>query len=241
MELIINPTPQETAKAFAEYFYQTSEEIKNQGRKFTVALSGGSTPKLLFDILAKEYAHKTDWKNILFFWGDDRMVPPESLESNYGEAKRILFDHIDIPTENIIPVNGINNPADEAKAYTNKIESSVRHSNGRVEFDLMLLGMGDDGHTASIFPNQIALFHSPETCVVAEHPVSGQKRVSVTGKIINQSAQVVFLITGENKAVILDEILNKKGEYLKYPTTLVEPDSGKLLFYLDEDAANRLK
>lgn len=240
MELIIKPTPFDTAKTFAAHFYELSEHLKERGKKFIVALSGGSTPKFLFTILSKEFIEIIDWKNILFFWGDDRMVPPESEESNYGEAKRILFDHIEIPKENIIPVSGINIPEKEAEVYAKKIEELVSDTNGKVVFDLMLLGMGDDGHTASIFPNQIDLFHSAKTCVVAEHPVSGQKRISVTGKIINQSAQVVFLITGKNKAVVLDEIINKKGNYKKYPTALVEPDSGKLFFFLDKEAAELL-
>ena len=241
MELIVKPSPFDTAKAFAAHFYELSEKVKEKEKKFTVALSGGSTPKILFEILAREFTDIIDWSNILFFWGDDRMVPVESEESNYGEAKRILFDKIKIPPENIIPVNGINAPTDEVKVYAKKIKDLVSIPSGNIFFDMMLLGMGDDGHTASIFPNQIDLFFASETCVIAEHPVSGQKRISVTGKIINQSAQVVFLITGKNKAEILSQIIQRTGDYKKYPSALVNPLSGDLVFFLDEAAAGKLK
>ena len=211
-------TPQLVADAFANRLIELLNQAKANGTAATVCLSGGSTPKLLFKTLAREHA-STDWSPLHFFWGDERCVPAESDESNYGEAARLFFNNANIPAGNIHSVDGTIEPAAAAQSYQQEIEKVVsRNSSGIPAFDLMVLGMGDDGHTASIFPHQMELLASEKVCEVATHPTSGQHRVTVTGKTIAASHEICFLITGANKADVLAQILNDQPNSEQYPT-----------------------
>ena len=210
--------------------------------QLTIALSGGSTPKQLFDHWAALPQGEIDWAKIKFFWGDERCVPPTDEESNYRMTREHLFDFVPVPDENIFRIHGENDPRSEAVRYGKLLTGELETTNGVPSFDVLMLGMGDDGHTASIFPHEITLWDSPENCVTATHPVSGQKRVSVTGRIINASHHVVFLVTGENKAEKVEEIVKHpdKAEE-KYPAALVQPDSGNLTWFMDDKASELLK
>ena len=211
-------TPQDVADAFANRLIELLNQAKASGTTATVCLSGGSTPKLLFKTLARDHAN-IDWSPLHFFWGDERCVPADSNESNYGEAARLFLNDANIPAGNIHAVDGNIDPADAAKAYQQQIESVVTQgSSGVPAFDLMVLGMGDDGHTASIFPHQMELLASNNVCEVATHPVSGQKRVTVTGKVIAASNEICFLVTGANKADVLAQILQDQPGSQQYPT-----------------------
>lgn len=226
----------EVAHEFCSYFADLVAEKKH----FHVALSGGSTPKLIFDVLTAEYGDKIDWSKIHFYWGDERCVLPTDEQSNYKMTEEHLFSKINVPKENIHRVLGENDPSGEAMRYSNLLEINLDRIDGVPQFDLVILGMGDDGHTASIFPHEIDLWESKDHCVVATHPDSGQKRVSINGAVINKAKEVIFLVTGSNKLEKVDEIHNKKGNYNSYPATLVAPESEKLSWYLDEEAATRL-
>ena len=207
----------------------------------TICLSGGSTPKLLFKELADKYADKIDWSHIHFFWGDERCVPPDDAESNFGAANELLFSRIKIPAANVHRMRGENDPHEEAGRYRDEIFDVIKpNANGMPEFGLNILGMGEDGHTASIFPNQMQLLTSPDVCDVATHPESGQKRVTLTGTAINASKQIAFLIAGASKAAVLAEILGHTGNWEAYPTSHVAPASGSLSFYLDKAAVKNL-
>ena len=233
MELKIYKDKHEVAKEFSKYLadFVTGKENVH------IALSGGSTPKIVFDTLASDYADKIDWKNLYFYWGDERCVPPTDDESNYKMTVDHLFSKIDVPEENINRVLGENNPSGEAMRYANLLEIDLERVDGIPQFDLVILGMGDDGHTASIFPHEIDLWNAPDHCVVATHPDSGQKRVSINGKVINKAKEVAFLVTGESKTEKVTEIINKEGEYQKYPASLVAPESEALVWFLDQSAA----
>ena len=187
----ISNTPDETAQEFARFL---SEDIESTIGKYTIALSGGSTPKILFRILAEDFKDKIAWQKVHFFWGDDRIVPVSSPESNYGEAKRILFDNISVPLENIHPIDGLIPPEIEAERYSEKIREIIPLKNGLPNFSLMLLGLGEDGHTASLFPNQMHILNSDKICEPAWHPESNQPRVTMTGKVINNSQKIIFLV-----------------------------------------------
>lgn len=242
-KLKIFESPKIAALAFAEYLLEQTKKVIEEFGVCNVALSGGSTPKLLFDLISENYAEKFDWINIHFFWGDERCVPPKSSQSNFGMTNSHLLKHIKIPEQNIHRIRGENDPAKEAEYYSDILKLKIRNKthNHIPKFDLLILGMGDDGHTASIFPDQIELWNSNNLCVVAEHPESGEKRISVTGKIINNSSKVVFLITGKNKSEVLSKIINKENGYLNYPAAHVNPVSGEVDFYIDKYAANKLK
>lgn len=207
---------------------------------FHVALSGGSTPKLIFDVLASEYGNVIDWSNIHFYWGDERCVPPDDEQSNFKMTVDHLFSKIEVPEENIHRILGEADPTREAMRYANLLEINLDREAGIPQFDLVILGMGDDGHTASIFPHEIELWNAADHCVVATHPDSGQKRVSINGKVINMAKEVIFLVTGTGKADKVDEIHNKKSGFEKYPASLVDPCGTQLKWFLDEDAANLL-
>jgi len=224
----------EFAKCFRDHVNNIDQD------KITVCLSGGSTPKLLFEELAKNHSDAIDWSRIHFFWGDERCVAPEDEQSNYGQCKKLLLDNIDIPITNVHQVVGENDPALEADRYgeTIKDHTSVGKS-GLPVFDLVILGMGGDGHTASIFPHQMELLTSKKICEVAVHPESGQKRVTITGPVINAAKFVVFLITGAGKADVLASVYDGSGE--QYPATHIQPKPGELAFFLDESAAAKIK
>ena len=229
----ISNTKQELAQDFSGYLATllASKETAH------IALSGGSTPKVVFDELAENFTEDIDWGKIHLYWGDERCVPPTNADSNYKMTMDHLISKISIPDENIHRIRGEADPRDEAERYAGLLQAKLPKKNGVPQFDLVILGMGDDGHTASIFPHEIGLWHSKKHCEVAVHPDSGQKRISITGSLINHAAAVAFLVTGENKAEKVGEILGKRGNYQKYPASLVHPKSGGLLWFLDKAAA----
>ena len=234
MELKIYKDKNEVAEKFSAYF---AEFVKDRP-EVHVALSGGSTPKIVFDLLAKDYGDKINWPNIHFYWGDERCVPPDDNDSNFKMTVEHLFSKIEVPRENIHRILGENEPKGEAMRYANLLEINLDRVEGIPQFDLVILGMGDDGHTASIFPHEIELWESDDHCVVATHPDSGQKRVSINGKVINTSKEVAFLVTGQGKAEKVEIITQKKDGSDKFPASLVAPVSGKLHWFLDKDAAS---
>jgi len=227
---------QEVAEQFCAYF---ADLIAGDG-PFHVALSGGSTPKIVFDVLAATYGDTINWNNIHFYWGDERCVPPTDAQSNYKMTVDHLFSKIEMPEANIHRILGEAEPSREAMRYANLLEINLDRVDGVPQFDLVLLGMGDDGHTASIFPHEIALWNADDHCVVATHPDSGQRRVSINGTVINTAKQVAFLVTGAGKAEKVDEILNQKDGFGQYPAALVQPQSNNLTWFLDADAAKLL-
>ena len=234
METKIYKDKQEVAEKFSSYF---ANLVKDYGT-FHVALSGGSTPKLIFDVLADQYGETIDWSQIHFYWGDERCVSPMDEQSNYKMTKDHLFSKIKVPKGNIHRVLGENQPMGEAMRYANLLEINLDRVDEIPQFDLVILGMGDDGHTASIFPHEMELWEADDHCVVATHPDSGQKRVSINGKVINKAKEVIFLVTGDTKAEKVKEIHGKLGDYKSYPAALVQPESGKLTWFLDEAATS---
>lgn len=231
----IESTPELVAKAFADYLLKES----NEKPALHVALSGGSTPKLLFDLLATSYKYLIPWAKLHLYWGDERCVPPTHEDSNYKMTVDHLLSKIDIPKENIHRVLGENDPDMEAARYSVEILKNVPNENLIPRFDLIILGMGPDGHTASIFPHQMDLLTASRICEVATHPESGQKRVTLTGNVLRQAAKVVFLVTGGNKKSKVKEILEKTGNWKLYPAAHIQPVNGELIWFLDYSASNK--
>lgn len=212
--------------------------VKNSDENFSIALSGGSTPEIIYKELGKNYSDKIDWTKIKFFWGDERCVPPEDAESNYRMVKKNLFDKIEISNENIFRIKGEENPEEESKRYDEILQNNVEIVDGCPRFNLLMLGLGEDGHTASIFPDQINLMNSKQLAAVALHPETGQKRITLTGRVLNNSKRVYFFVTGEKKSGIVSEVISQSND--KYPAAKINP-VGKLLWYLDEAAASKLE
>lgn len=220
----------------AQFFGKLLKERTAQSDKVNIALSGGSTPKAIFDELAQSYADTIDWSKVHLFWGDERCVPPTDAESNYKMTVDHLLSKVDVPDANVHRVMGELSPGKACEIYDDLLNEKLPTIKGIPQFDIMLLGMGDDGHTASIFPHEIELWNAPGNCVVATHPESGQKRVSLTGQLINHAKEIYFLVTGTGKADKLDEIINQKPGYQGYPAALVVNP----FWLIDKDAAEKI-
>ena len=232
----IYSTVDELAGSFAEFLMQKVNETPEDD-SFSIALSGGSTPKIIYKYLSENFEDKINWKKIKIFFGDERCVPLDSEESNYKMANESLLKNIPIPKENIFRINGENNPVKEAARYEEILKSNLPSDTGIPQFDLILLGLGEDGHTASIFPNQVNLFYSARLCEAAVHPQTKQKRITLTGKIINNAKLVVFIVTGKNKANVLSKIMDVNKSKSVYPASFVNPKNGKLTWFLDLEAS----
>jgi 6-phosphogluconolactonase len=170
---------------------------------------------------------------------DERRAAPDHPDSNYGMTRNHLIDKVFIPEENIFRMHGEINPEKASTDYSACLKNNLPQKNNLPYFHLTVLGMGDDGHTASIFPDEMYLWNSHNLCEVAAHPQTGQKRITLTGSTINNSKQIVFLVTGKSKALIANEILNKTGNYMLYPASLV--NQKRTTWFMDREAAMLLK
>ena len=224
---------EEIAAEFADTLLKLAENAN--GKPVHIALSGGSTPKVIFKYLTEKYGKLLTNPQFHFWWGDERCVPPTDDDSNYKWANNLWLAPIGISEENIHRVLGENDPDREAIRYSTEINKYVPHSNNLPKFDLMLLGLGEDGHTASIFPNQMNLLKSSKICEVATHPDSGQKRITITGQIINNSEVIAFLATGEKKAIKVKEIIRE--HQMNLPAANIQSTNGKLVWWLNTASA----
>jgi 6-phosphogluconolactonase len=225
----------EISQELTSRLYQlVNQDGKN---KINIVLSGGSTPLKFYEYLTQTDV-EIDWSKIHLFWGDERCVPPDHEESNYGQANRSLITKINIPSENIHRIRGEDDPVQDVQRYEDEIRQNVpANENGWPQFDWILLGMGDDGHTASIFPETSAVYDFKSLCLTAQHPKTGQMRVSLGINVINQARRVSFLVTGKSKADLIARILNREEDVMNLPAAKVNPKAGELEWYLDEDAA----
>ena len=232
------PTPYEAANRLTMDFIRFTENMLKYRERLYIALSGGSTPQLMFEIIAKEYSNALPWKKLHFFWVDERCVLADDPESNYGNGCRILFSNNALPSQNIHPIHGGDDPLTEVVRYTGEILSHVPCVNSLPVFDLILLGMGNDGHTASIFPGQPGLFETTAICSISQHPTTLQKRITLSGKVINNASEIVFLVTGSSKAEKVKSVINDDSEEaFLYPAKQVKPLNGSLAWYLDNESA----
>ena len=173
---------------------------------FHLAISGGDTPKNLFRLWVEAYKDKIDWKQLRFYWVDERCVPPADSESNYGQAKLLLFDPLQIPDEHIFRMKGEVDPVAEAARYATLLDKQLPKVNGLPRFDCIMLGVGGDMHTASIFPGNLALLTAKETVTTAAHPVSGQTRVTLTGPVLLNDTPLLIPVIGASKAPVIEAL-----------------------------------
>jgi 6-phosphogluconolactonase len=238
-EIRTHPDAASLARAAAEHFVTLAAEAIAAHGRFAVALAGGSTPRATYALLAtEEFAARVDWSRVHVFWGDERCVPPDHPDSNYRMVREALLDKIPIPTENVHRIRGELSPDQAALAYHEKLEA-VLGANGR--FDLILLGMGADGHTASLFPGTAAL-HEQVRWVVAHYVDKlGMWRVTLTPVAINAAAHVTFIVSGAGKAERLRDALLGPYQPDVLPAQIVRPTDGHLLWLVDEAAAVHLR
>jgi len=241
---LVYPDADHLARAAAEYFVALAAEAIAARGQFTVALSGGSTPRATYTLLASdEFAGRADWSHVHVFWGDERCVPPDHPNSNYRLAREALLDKVPIPAENIHRIRGEINPEETADDYEHTLRAFfARHPEGpKPRFDLILLGMGQDGHTASLFPCTTAL--REQTRWVVAHYVDKLRawRVTLTPVVINAAAQVTFIVAGVGKAERLREVLTGPYRPDTLPAQIVRPTNGRLLWLTDEEAVAHLR
>ncbi len=226
----------ELANSLSEKVTRLARESIRAGNPFNIALSGGSTPAVLFEKLASATEDPGFWEQVNFFWVDERCVPPDHPESNYRMTDETFFRPLSLSYAHVYRMMGEEEPHAEADRYEALLRTQLPAREGLPCFNLILLGMGTDGHTASIFPDQMGLLHSGRKCEVARHPVTGQQRITLTGTVINNADRVCFMITGANKASILASILENGRGSEKYPAAHIKPARGILEWYLDQGA-----
>ena len=236
----IFPSPYDLAEKFAEEMVNMIAESAQKQKQFTIALSGGSTPELLFTLLSEKFAESVPWQYVHVFWGDERCVAPDNAESNFGMTMKKLLGKIEIPFMNIHRIKGEDDPENEALRYSDEILIHTMNRNGLPLFDLIMLGLGEDGHTASIFPGHLELLNSDKICETASHPVTHQKRITLTGKVINNADAVTFLVTGKKKESIVEKMFKKDPTALNYPASYIVPVYGRLTWYIDKEAGRLL-
>ena len=207
---------------------------------FSLALSGGSTPKYLFSYLASNCRERIDWQKVNLFWGDERCVDSSHDESNFRMAKESLLDQVPIPPSNIFRIIGEAAPEKEAFRYSEAVRKQLPSQDGIPRFDCMMLGLGEDGHTASIFPENIELYESSRLFEATVNPYTGQRRITATGKIINHAKLIVLVVTGEQKAEVFARIIERKEGWEKFPASRVHPENGEMVWLTDERAASKL-
>lgn len=243
MSLFSFSTTDKMADAICEIFRNHIAELNLRKKQINIAFSGGATPELFFDELAanqKSPETTTDWSRIHIFWADERCVPPGHQDSNYDMTRDHLLSALNLQKNQIHRIHGEDDPQKEAVRYENEIRQVFQQPSDIPVFDWIFLGMGEDGHTASIFPDRLDLIKSPSLCAVAHHARTDQYRVTLTGPVIMHARRISFLVTGANKSLIIRQIMRNEPEAERYPAFHIKPVNGDMDWYLDASAANQL-
>lgn len=242
---LILSSPEEVTREAADRILKIAQQVLGMRREFLFVLSGGLTPRRLYEILAADpFQSQMPWDRVHFFWSDERCVGPGHRDSNYRMAREVLLDKLSIPSENLHRMHGeASDPDAAAHDYEDEIK---RHFGLGLEspppcFDLVLLGMGVDGHTASLFPNTQALRETSRWVVANPIPKTKAHRLTLTPVILNRAGWVIFLVTGTDKARAVAEVLEGPFEPEWLPSQLIRPICGELLWLLDGAAASSLK
>jgi 6-phosphogluconolactonase len=237
---IVLPTPEALADAAAQRFAKAaSEAVKSHG-KFVVALSGGATPRSLYArMAAPPYVSSIPWSLVQVLWGDERCVPPDHAASNYRMAREALLDHVPIRAEHVHRIRGEDDPVVAAQAYERTLRTVLRGA----RIDLVLLGLGEDGHTASLFPGALEVPDGEPWVAARYHASESMWRVTLTPVVINAAAEVLFLVFGEGKATIVHRVLEGPRRPQELPAQLIAPadGGGRILWLLDAAAARDLE
>ena len=238
----ISPTPAEVAKAAAELFTTAVINAVSARGVARVAISGGTTPKAMFALLAAEpFAFQIPWDKLDLFWVDERCVPPDNADSNYRMTREALLSKVPLPADRIHRMEGELTPEVAAARYESTIRNAFRLEGAETPtFDLILLGMGDDGHTASLFPHTEGL-NDLTHIVIANHvPQKDTWRITLTSPVLNQGREVAFLIEGAAKAQVLHDVFLGPFQPDTYPSQIIRPANGRLTLLLDSAAAAKL-
>lgn len=226
---------EDVSLAVAKEFIRLAKESIILNGRFSVVLAGGTTPLNTYKILADSMKSELDWNKVFFFFGDERFVSKESIDSNYFMIKSVLFDKIQIPTQNVFSFNCDNlSVEDSVLDYKKKITSVF--GNVLPKFDLVLLGMGQDGHTASIFPSSKTIFSKDIIEIERNSPKPPSIRITMTYELINNAKNILIMVSGQDKANTLNKVLNNKKDIVNLPIQGIEPTSGNLNWYITKNA-----
>jgi 6-phosphogluconolactonase len=234
------PSAELAAEAAAERFLAAAAHALRSRGTFIVALSGGHTPRRLYKLLATpRLAMQVDWSRVQVCWGDERCVAPDSAESNYRTAQEALLSRVPLPDANVHRIRGEADPDQEARRYDEMMQGLLGGSGSRL--DLVLLGLGMDGHTASLFPGATSVHDSAQWVASAFSERDAQWRVTLTPRLINAAAEVVFLVTGAEKAGMVARVLEGPPAPHDIPAQLIAPIGGEAAWILDRGAASALR
>ena len=244
--LEVFPDHEKLIRAAAEHVIELIDRGIGEDGKAAIALPGGSTPRPLYNLLAtKAYSQRIDWLKVHVFWGDERCVPPDSPESNYRIAREALLDVVPIPASNVHRIYGEKDPEKAATAYEKELQAffgvNGRDGSPRSGFDLILLGMGDNGHTASLFPGHSAITEKKRWVMAEYIQVVAMWRITLTPVVINAAKNAIFIVSGGEKAERLQSVIEGPFQPEVLPAQIVRPVQGRLLWLLDKAAASRLE
>ncbi len=243
MGVEVKIVPDNTAlnRAAAQEFQRLAESAIAQRGRFSVALSGGNTPRGVYLLLAQEHKTTLEWDKVHTFFGDERYVPPDHPDSNYRMTSESLLSKVSIPEKNIHRVRTELDPEAAAQDYEDQLRDFFHLTNNDwPRFDLIMLGLGDDGHTASLFPGTAALKEVSRRVVANWVEKLQSFRISFTFAVLNHAAEVLFLVSGAGKAQILADVLRPSGA-VRFPAQRIKPENGRLLWLADQDAARLLR
>lgn len=239
MQLKIYETVDEVLKGIAEYVVSLINGNVAENRRFSIALSGGNSPKKLYALLASDaFKNQVDWESIDFFFGDERYVPQTDAASNFRMVNDVLFKPLNIPENHIFPINTALHPAESASEYWNDI--TVYFKNNAPCFDLILLGVGDNSHTASLFPHTPVLNQATpdvQSVYIEEQQVY---RITLNAPLINLANNIAFLVYGKEKADAVHHVLEGERDIQEFPAQLIQPSAGNLVWFLDKESASKL-
>jgi 6-phosphogluconolactonase len=246
-DLELSPTPEALAERAAERIAAAAAEAIAAHGRFVIALSGGLTPGRTLGRLAEAFVSRLDWARVHVLWGDERCVPPDGAASNYGMARRVLLDHVPIPQANVHRIHGEDDPAQAAERYEADVRALLatpagppRGEPGR-RIDLVLLGLGEDGHTASLFPGGAALHERTRWALPARGGRPPVWRVTLTPPVIEAAAEALFLVSGSDKASVLSQVLDGPERPNELPAQAIALRRGRVRWSVDADAAAELK
>lgn len=238
MKTLVYPSPLEVVRAMAELFIELSAAAIKERKICNVSLSGGSSPKALYELLQAGYCDKINWSVMYFFFGDERYVPFDDLQSNGLMAKKALFDPLHIKDDHIFYINTALPPAESAFDYEKRMVAHFEEKS--VQFDIILLGLGDNAHTASLFPHTSVLHEKDALIKEIFVKEVNQYRITFTAPLINNARNVIFLVYGKGKAQAVHQILEEERDFEMFPAQLIQPVNGELFWVLDKSATELL-
>jgi 6-phosphogluconolactonase len=240
-KVLIFETAEEVARAAAQRFVELARGAVEAAGRFSVALAGGSTPKRTYQLLASdEFKSQVEWSKVHFFFGDERCVPPDHADSNYRMADEALLARVAVPARNVHRITGEGDAVANARLYEDELQTFFA-GEAWPRFNLVLLGMGDDGHTASLFPETPALHEQSAWALAVWVEKFNAYRITLSARAINHAAHIVFLVTGAGKSERLSEVIHGRAPGASsLPAQLIHPEDGTLEWLLDRAAAARL-